>query len=129
MPHDRLQKIARAAIMKEVGVAIDDTCKADTPERRCAPLPSRRKKIGTSVGKSISHIVKQEVGVGMYRLIGKLREWRASRNERRNVTARTLRLREHPGAELNPRVVHSAARRYAERPCVVRRCLDYLIGK
>src|SRR4029078_5436356 len=38
MPQDRFVEVARAAVMQEQGVAVDDAGQPDAPQRRGAPL-------------------------------------------------------------------------------------------
>ena len=46
-------------------MTVDDLHETDAPERRCSELASRRLEVGAIVRERSTHVVEQQVGVGM----------------------------------------------------------------
>jgi len=65
MPEDGLGDVARPPIVQQLGVSADCWQEANAPERRGPPFAPIRFVVVAPVGKPISHVVQQQIGIGM----------------------------------------------------------------
>lgn len=65
MPKNGLGDIARSPIVQQFGVSADCGQEANPPEWGSAPFSTTRLVVVAPVGKPISHVVQQQIGIGM----------------------------------------------------------------
>src|SRR5262245_37897737 len=97
--------------MKQERVAVDLGDETHSPQRWRSPLTPGRPKCRAPVGQSFTHVVQEQVGERMNRLMTKFRQMRTrSGFERRNMAGVAPRRHEHLAPTDGPRVVSSRGR-------------------
>src|SRR5581483_3156097 len=69
MPEHRLGEPARTAVVEIILVAAGPRHEADAPKRRRPPKTACEPLLLEGVGEPVAHVVKQEIGEGMDRLV------------------------------------------------------------
>lgn len=67
-PEDGLSRVPRTPIMQHRRIAIHDPRQPQPPKRRSTPVTPARGELGPVIGLPLSHVMQQEIRVGMDRL-------------------------------------------------------------